>query len=436
MKSMWPRVLGVSAGTIVALVLSFAMSGARRLFSIDALLLSASKRVLIPLIASTLIVGLVSVIFRARGEFHRTAARIAQTNVWMPPLLLWLWQSSPWAVVPACLLGASAVSRLHLGFVRGMPASFLASVLLQWGVVLWMVDRQVKAALVLALCTIVLNLLIRTKPPSPQTTARDWNRAAVALVASFLLTIAALVPNLIGGGGGSSAANSGNPAKPPKIQQDSGGRGQRAQSAEEIVAETHRGILLFPEEERYVRLVPPLPMMGRGLKKMKKNEPLSIPFYGVYWMYREPFKEPPAGSHVVRGDPDVKSFRSADFIPLAMEAHQHFGKLIDLTCCKKVGVAIRNADRFPSMISIELIVVNTTLPGKPSLSLGRAAVTSAPPLRQGPGSLSAPETLHFDIPQDAALAQFDKLTVVFHRSLLRSYRSARIAIEKFILEPR
>jgi hypothetical protein len=435
-KSKWAYTLGVSVSAIVALVLSFAMSGARRLSGLDALIISATKRVLIPSIAAIFIIAVICLIFRSRAVFNRIAPRTAQTVVWMPPLLLWLWQASPWTILPACLLSASAVARLRLGFVRGLPASFLVSALLQWGAVLWMVDREVKAALVLALGTVVLHLLIRTKPPLPHAPVRDWSRTAGAVVASFVLTIAALLPTLMGGAGGASAANGAYPGTPPKMKQDPGNKARPVPSAEEVVAETHRGILLFPEEEPYVRLVPPLPMMGHGLKKMSKTEPLSIPFFGVYWLFRQPYKEPPKGSHVVRGAPDTKGFRSGDFIPLTMEAHQNFGKLIDVSCCKQIRVAIRNADRFPSAITMELILVNTALPKKPSLSLGRAAITTSPAVQLGPAFVAAPEVLQFDVPLNATLKQFDKVTVVFHRTALRSYRSARIAIDRFILLPR
>jgi hypothetical protein len=58
-NSKWAYTLGVSASAIVALVLSFAMSGARQLSGIDALLLSATKRVLTPTIAVIVIIGFI-----------------------------------------------------------------------------------------------------------------------------------------------------------------------------------------------------------------------------------------------------------------------------------------------------------------------------------------------------------------------------------------
>jgi len=421
----------VSGGVFLALVVSFAMSGARTIIGLHGLLLSATKRMLAPLIASIAIAAIICLLFRSRNQIERSANRVVQLIVWLPPLFLLLWQMSAWAVLPACLFGASAVSRLRWKFVRGFPASFVVSALLQWGTVLWIVDREVKATLALALSAVVFSLLARTSKPRTQ----SWTRTGATVVAAFLLTLVASIPLLLGGGGSASASNGANPSTPPKSKQDPGTKGGPATAAE-FVAETHRGVILFPEEERVVRLVPPLPMLGRGLKKMSKTDPLSIPFYGVYWMFREPFKEPPPGSFTLRGDPDLKSFRSGDFVPLQMEAHQNFGKLIDTTCCKQIRVAIRSADRFPSSISVELLLVNTSLAGKPRLSLGRAEVTSTPPFRPGPVPLSVPELLSFDVPPEPSISQFDQVSVIFHRSKLRSYRSARIAIERFILMPR
>jgi hypothetical protein len=44
--------------------------------------------------------------------------------------------------------------------------------------------------------------------------------------------------------------------------------------------------------------------------------------------------------------------------------------------------------------------------------------------------------LHFALPINSALHQFNEVKVVFHRDRLRIDRSARISIERFILAPR
>ena len=44
-------------------------------------------------------------------------------------------------------------------------------------------------------------------------------------------------------------------------------------------------------------LVPPPALRPSLFQKGTPAEPLSIPFYGVYWMYRKPFRPPPANSH-------------------------------------------------------------------------------------------------------------------------------------------
>ena len=45
------------------------------------------------------------------------------------------------------------------------------------------------------------------------------------------------------------------------------------------------------------------------------------------------------------------------------------------------------------------------------------------------------ETLDFPIPSASHLSEFDEIKVVFHRSAERLDKSARIAIERFLLMP-
>jgi hypothetical protein len=52
----------------------------------------------------------------------------------------------------------------------------------------------------------------------------------------------------------------------------------------------------------------------------------------------------------------------------------------------------------------------------------------------GPPSPSH-QVLSFRIPPIAALQKFDEIKVVFHRAQLRADKSARIAIERFVLVP-
>jgi hypothetical protein len=119
-----------------------------------------------------------------------------------------------------------------------------------------------------------------------------------------------------------------------------------------------------------------------------------------------------------------------------MEANQNFGTLIDLSCCRKIEVAISNADRYPGSVSLELLLVNTTLPGRPSQSLGSAAVKSIPPWRPNDDGMPIPETLAFAVPSVTSLHKFDEVKIRFHLDALRAETAAKIAIERFVFVPR
>ena len=108
---------------------------------------------------------------------------------------------------------------------------------------------------------------------------------------------------------------------------------------------------------------------------------------------------------------------------------------IDLNCCRQVQVEIRNADRYPGTVSLELYVMATDSPGSPSLSLGTLPVQSAPDLKADPVQ-PVPELLQFSIPEDEALDACNELKVVFRRDRSRADKSARVAIERFVLVPK
>jgi hypothetical protein len=72
-------------------------------------------------------------------------------------------------------------------------------------------------------------------------------------------------------------------------------------------------------------------------------------------------------------------------------------------------------------VTLELILLDN---GSPQ-SLGTSSVPARPDA-----------LLRFSIPAGSAIRQFNELEVVFHRDRVRMDRSARIAIERFVLAPR
>jgi len=197
---------------------------------------------------------------------------------------------------------------------------------------------------------------------------------------------------------------------------------KKEQAAQMVGGGEFAGVILYPEAKPHTMLVPPLPSLNRGLSLGNKSEPLSIPFFGVYWFFRPPFRRPPPGSSTMHGSTIKTVFRAVDNSRLSMEARQNFGVLIDVSCCKRIDLAIRNADPTPEMIWLELSLVNTTLVGEPALSLGKAGITA-----------DVEQTLSYAVPASPAVQKFDMAAIRFQRS--RSERSAKIAIDRFVLTP-
>jgi hypothetical protein len=203
-----------------------------------------------------------------------------------------------------------------------------------------------------------------------------------------------------------------------------------------VLGAVHPGVILWPEIRARSMIVPPLPTMGHGLFTTRHANPLSIPFFGVYWLFKAPDERPPHDSFRARGDPATHNFFTTDHMPLFMEANQNFGTLIDLSCCSNIEIAISNADRYPGSVSLEVILVNTTLPGRPSQSLGSVEVKSIPRWRPADDGMPLPETLTFAVPATTALRKFDEVKIRFHLDAVRAETAAKIAIERFLFVPR
>ena len=203
------------------------------------------------------------------------------------------------------------------------------------------------------------------------------------------------------------------------------------------VSDAYAGIVLWPKKQAYIKLVAPAPIsLERTLSNDERSNPLTIPFVGVYWFFRAPDAQPPRRSHEARGSPEMFNIRSTDRRPLSMEARQNLGALIDLNWYGKIQIAIRNADRYPESVSLELILINTSLPGKPTQSLGRTIVNSTRPWKLYDDRPPTTETLNFLIPPKTAIQRFDEVMIVFRLDAGRADAGAKIGIDHFTLVPR
>jgi hypothetical protein len=182
------------------------------------------------------------------------------------------------------------------------------------------------------------------------------------------------------------------------------------------------GVILIPEVKKHVTIVPAI---NADVLRKQDAKPLTIPFYGVYWFYRFPATGVPANAVTMRGTPEDIRFRSQGRTPLKMEAHQNLGKLIDLSCCSRIQVAIHNSEHSPEPNRLQLILADSSGKGQPAESLGMQPVDG-----------SEDQVLDFPIHANFQLRSFDEFTVRFFRGWVQSQLSARISVERFVLVPR
>jgi hypothetical protein len=208
-----------------------------------------------------------------------------------------------------------------------------------------------------------------------------------------------------GDGGQSAAAAVNDPLAPPESTAFGG---------------DFPGVILLPELKSFTTLFVPVPAAPDKFGAPVPR-PLGIPFSGEYWMFRWPAERPPRRSIIRRGNASELSFHTTDGVRMEMEAHQKLDFPVGVHCCTQIQVAIRNADPFPGTVAMELLLIDASVPINLVQSLGTAA--------------PAGQVLTYRIPSITSLQKFDELKVVFHRDRIRADKSAKIAIERFILVP-
>jgi len=322
--------------------------------------------------------------------------------------------------------GAAATLCAEAGAIAAFAGYSLASALLvgiAFAVWTWSFTRGAETA--------------RGQPLSSQSSSRPLSMIGLAI----LITAAGLVPYLphsfrIRGFGAPSRYH----ARQGFAQGDPRGQPRREKTSEGSIApasEGDPGIVLWPEKQTLTKLVAPTPVFGNGLlAKGRGAKPLEIPFEGVYWFFKAPDLHPPRTSLQAHGSPELLNIHSTDRRPLKMEAHEHLGSMLDLECCAKIQIAIRNADPYSETVSLELILINSSLPGKPSQSLGSALVKSKRTWKLYGEQPPTRETLSFAIPRNRAIRRFDEVKIVFRLDAFRADDGPKIAIDHLVLVPR
>lgn len=389
--------------------------------------------------------------------------RTALAAIWLPALALFLHQNSSWSMAaiailtvvlscslfgartefPTCGSEPASVPEFFSFQLTWRPqVSVLASLGLELAILGYMAGYSM-VALLLTACAFAIWTWSFYSYADPGLQLGFHHRPAQlrnlsAAILAFILVVIGLTPYLgrKHGWGNHEGKYAWHPSSAPRST------GALANKQEDIsprtgTSEGNTGIVLWPEKEIVTRLVAPPPMrQSLSLENLSKSDPLIVPFNGVYWFFRSPDVRPPRTSRQAHASPDAVEIRSTDRSPLSVEAYDHLGTLIDLDCCSKIQIAIRNADRYPETVTLELVLVNTSLPQKPSQSLGSALVHSTQSWKIYEKPKPSSETLNYAIPVRRSLRRFDELKIIFQLNRARADAAARIAIDHFVLVPR
>jgi hypothetical protein len=401
-----------------------------------------------------------------REDFIQATFRASSAAVWFAPCVILLIQLSPAAAIPALILVVNATHLLYIqwrvqqppreiprntelfanvqlperNFFREFGPGFAVSVTLQTGVCAVLLHHPALAGISFAagaaLATVFALTTRGVQPKPPKSMPRAFLGLALTVLLAIGMTIGGMIPNMMRGPGGADSAT-GNPL----AGQSAGMPGDGPQNLPDASAgdlansSGFPGVILWPEVKPIPTLIAPMPQMPDGGGPPVLPRPLSIPFSGEYWMFRWPYARPPKTSFFQRGSPAALSFSSTDHRPLQMEARHKLDQPVALSCCSAVRVEIRNADRYPGTIALELVLINNEQPGSPSLNLGRFNVASRPDFSHDP-VVPVPESIDFPIPPTATLDSFNEFKVVFQRAYRRADKSAKLAIDRFVLMPR
>jgi hypothetical protein len=415
--------------------------------------------------------------------------RTAIDTIWLAPLALFIRENSVWAIAMAAIFVASVAKSFYLlrdwsdqddgnaslvlslsrnafsppestpGFWRLMRAAG-AALCAQTGAVAGFAGYLFTAALLVGISSAAWtwSFSMNGSPDDWQNSrpSQSTSRILFVVAMAIVFTAGGLIPYLrstrrIGGFGVPSRHHSrhvttlANRGGDPGGEKASDGGGQRQQSGVEKASEgsfpaardANSGVILWPKEQAYTQLVAPVPAMGNGLLQSKRSaKPLILPFNGVYWFFKAPDLQPPNTSRQAHGSPELLDIHSTDRRPLSMEAHENFGSMIDLDCCSRIQISIRNADIYSETVSLELILINSSLPGKPSQSLGTVMAKSTRTWKIYEKPSPTAETLNFPIPANLSLRRFDEVMIVFRLAAFRADDGAKIAIDHFVLIPR
>ena len=469
-----PKWLAPSAGLLVAAAIACLGCRLPRLGTLSwpDVIRSAAGRVILVFVASSATIWSFRFIRRntKTAEGEQPVLSIALYAVWLVPIIALLCAGSVWAVAITALAVASTTTMFRsplgksdvIGIER--PAllplfadayclsdpsptrrQFLTAVIMallgEGAVAACLAGLPLIAVPLAAISSALWASCFRTEEARSLKSDHSRLRGATIVVLAIMVTAASLMPYLKyapgSGGLGLFFASTRRRRPSPLKEQEQAWTGEAVESSAPGSDDAYSGILLWSKKQELMPLVAPTPVFGNYQTGMSGGaDPLIVPFNGVYWFFKAPNVRPPRGSHEAHGSPELVTTRSTDRVPLSMEAHQNLGALIDLNCCSRIQVVIRNTDRYPDTVYLELVLTDTSLSKRPSQSLGNVRVRSTRPWKLYGDRPVVQETVTFPIPARATINRFDEVSVVFHLDPMRADFGAKIGIEKFVLVPR
>jgi hypothetical protein len=407
---------------------------------------------------------LLYVLMRQDPEYMiREPFRISTAAIWFAPAVILFAERSPAAMVAALVLVVNATRILYdqwrvsmepapqdlprdlfsrywtptPSFWQLLAPSLAGSLFIQLGLAASLLHQAVISGLALAMGAATITVFAQKSHAAefqrPATLPKSVLGLMLTMVLAIGLTVGGMFPRFGGRGFGSGGDGGTSPA--PAVADNQPPGNMLPQIPQGTSDSGFFGVILWPEVKPYATLIAPMPQTRGGLGAGMPPRPWSVPFSGEYWMYRWPFAHPPQNSYFQRGNPADVSFSTTDHRPLQMEARHKLDQPVATDCCSSIQIEVRNADRYPGTIGIELYLIDRQSGHDFQMRVGQAMINSKPEI-SGDDVRPVWETLSFPMPSSAPIHQFDEFKLIFARDRRRVDKSAKIAIERFVLMPR
>jgi hypothetical protein len=179
-------------------------------------------------------------------------------------------------------------------------------------------------------------------------------------------------------------------------------------------------IVLLPVSQPSVKLVAPIALLPITRARVAVVPEVVNKFSGEYWILPMGHMRPPEDAVVERAAPTDFHFNAVDRSPLMMLAKQSLPGPVPVQCCRRLRVTVRNLDRRPDTVALQVNLVASKDGRRLREPLGAVTLTESP---------SA--ILDYLFPASSRLLAFDELEFYFHLLGDRKHRSANVDIVGF-----